>query len=65
MQETTTENTTGSTPVAPRTDRLEVLKELSRGSIGVVRQARNPQYEEVTRKTVSTIAAATRPAAWI
>jgi eukaryotic-like serine/threonine-protein kinase len=43
MQETTTENTTGSTPAAPRTDRLEVLKELSRGSIGVVRQARNPQ----------------------
>jgi serine/threonine-protein kinase len=43
MQETNTENTTGNTPVAPRTDRLEVLKELSRGSIGVVRQARNPQ----------------------
>src|SRR5262249_31978358 len=43
MQETTTENTTGNAPAAPATDRLEVLKELRRGSIGVVRQARNPQ----------------------
>ena len=28
---------------APRTDRLELVKELPRGSVGVVHQARNPQ----------------------
>jgi eukaryotic-like serine/threonine-protein kinase len=42
MQETT-EPTAASTPAAPRTDRLELVKELSRGSIGVVHKARNPQ----------------------
>jgi len=47
MQETTTENTTPGTPAAPRTDRLEVLKELGRGSIGVVRKARNPQLDRL------------------
>lgn len=43
MQETTTENTTGTPQAAPRTDRLDILKELGRGSVGIVRQARNPQ----------------------
>ncbi len=42
MQETT-ETTAASTPAAPRTDRLELVKELGRGSIGVVHKARNPQ----------------------
>jgi hypothetical protein len=42
MQETK-EPTAASTPVAPRTDRLELVKELARGSIGVVHKARNPQ----------------------
>lgn len=41
MQETT--ETTASTPAAPRTDRLELVKELGRGSIGIVHKARNPQ----------------------
>ncbi len=40
--------TTASTPAAPRTDRLELVKELVRGSIGVVHQARNPQLERAT-----------------
>ena len=47
MQETTSQNTTAGTPAAPRTDRLEVLKELGRGSIGVVRKARNPQLDRL------------------
>ncbi len=34
-------------PAAPRTDRLEVLKELGRGSLGIVRQARNPQLDRM------------------
>jgi serine/threonine-protein kinase len=44
MQETI-ENTGNNPPVAPapRTDRLELVKELGRGSIGVVHKARNPQ----------------------
>jgi serine/threonine-protein kinase len=46
MQETT-ETTTASTPAAPRTDRLELVKELGRGSIGVVHKARNPQLGRV------------------
>lgn len=44
MQENTT-TTTASTPAAPRTDRLELMKELVRGSIGTVHKARNPQLE--------------------
>lgn len=36
------------TATSPRTDRLELVKELSRGSIGVVHQARSPQTERVT-----------------
>src|SRR5579884_1517739 len=48
MQENSEANTTGTatataTAVAPRTDRLELVKELPRGSVGVVHQARNPQ----------------------
>jgi eukaryotic-like serine/threonine-protein kinase len=35
--------TATATPAAPRTDRLELVKELLRGSVGVVHQARNPQ----------------------
>ena len=35
--------TATSTAVAPRTDRLELVKELPRGSVGVVHHARNPQ----------------------
>lgn len=46
MQENTT--TTESTSAAPRTDRLELVKELSRGSIGTVHKARNPQAERST-----------------
>jgi eukaryotic-like serine/threonine-protein kinase len=46
MQETT-ETTAASTPAAPRTDRLELVKELSRGSIGIVHKARNPQLGRV------------------
>lgn len=46
MQENTT--TTTSTPAAPRTDRLELVKELARGSIGTVHKARNPQLERST-----------------
>lgn len=39
-----TGNATASSPAAaPRTDRLELVKELPRGSVGVVHQARNPQ----------------------
>ncbi|MGE5321447.1 MAG: PEGA domain-containing protein [Actinomycetota bacterium] len=37
--------TTASTPAAPRTDRLELMKELARGSIGTVHKARNPQVD--------------------
>ncbi len=40
--------TTASTPAAPRTDRLELVKELVRGSIGVVHKARSPQLDRVT-----------------
>ena len=39
---------TTSTPTAPRTDRLELVKELVRGSIGVVHKARSPQLDRVT-----------------
>ena len=35
--------TATATAAAPRTDRLELVKELPRGSVGVVHQARNPQ----------------------
>ncbi|MGZ4872348.1 MAG: PEGA domain-containing protein [Candidatus Angelobacter sp.] len=35
--------TATATAVAPRTDRLELVKELPRGSLGVVHHARNPQ----------------------
>jgi serine/threonine-protein kinase len=38
----TTATAPGS-PAAPRTDRLELVKELLRGSVGTVHQARNPQ----------------------
>ena len=34
---------TGATATAPRTASLELVKELPRGSVGVVHQARNPQ----------------------
>ena len=44
MQENMT-TTTAATPTAPRTDRLELVKELTRGSIGTVHKARNPQLE--------------------
>jgi serine/threonine protein kinase len=37
--------TATATAVAPRTDRLELVKELPRGSVGVVHQARNPQQD--------------------
>lgn len=37
--------TTTSTPAAPRTDRLELVKELPRGCVGTVHQARNAQRE--------------------
>lgn len=37
-----TGNNSSASP-APRTDRLELVKELGRGSIGVVHKARNPQ----------------------
>ncbi len=47
MQEIT-ETTPASTPAAPRTDRLELVKELPRGSVGVVHKARNPQLERVS-----------------
>jgi serine/threonine protein kinase len=47
MQEETL-TTTASTPAAPRTDRLELVKELARGSIGVVHKARSPQLDRVT-----------------
>src|SRR5260221_14715505 len=42
---TATGNATASATAAaaPRTDRLELVKELPRGSVGVVHQARNPQ----------------------
>lgn len=49
MQENTATTTapTASTPAAPRTDRLELVKELGRGSIGVVHKARNPQVDRL------------------
>lgn len=47
MQENTTATTT-NTPAAPRTDRLELVKELPRGSVGSVHKARNPQRERST-----------------
>lgn len=41
---TTSATATATAPAAaPRTDRLELVKELPRGSVGVVHQARNPQ----------------------
>lgn len=39
---------TAGASTSPRTDRLELVKELGRGSIGVVHQARSPQTERVT-----------------
>ncbi len=46
MQENLETTTTApATPVAPRTDRLELVKELPRGSIGVVYKAKSPQQE--------------------
>ena len=47
MQENTT-TTTASTPAAPRTDRLELVKEFVRGSVGSVHKARNPQTDRCT-----------------
>ncbi|HEX7285647.1 MAG TPA: PEGA domain-containing protein [Candidatus Angelobacter sp.] len=48
MQEnTTTATAPESTPSAPRTDRLELVKEMARGSIGQVHKARNPQQDRV------------------
>lgn len=47
MQETA-DTAVPNTPPAPRTDRLELVKELGRGSIGVVHQARNPQLNRVS-----------------
>ncbi|HEY1525466.1 MAG TPA: serine/threonine-protein kinase [Candidatus Angelobacter sp.] len=42
--ESATGTATATAPaVAPRTDRLELVKELPRGSVGIVHQARNPQ----------------------
>jgi serine/threonine protein kinase len=38
-----TGNATAATAAAPRTASLELVKELPRGSVGVVHQARNPQ----------------------
>ncbi len=35
--------TASAPPAAPRTDRLELVKELPRGSVGTVHHARNPQ----------------------
>lgn len=46
--EQNTATTTASTPAAPRTDRLEIVKELGRGSIGVVHKARSPQMDRVS-----------------
>src|SRR5262249_22893103 len=46
MQETT-ETAAATTPSAPRTDRLELVKELGRGSIGVVHKAKNAQQGRV------------------
>ena len=47
MQETT-DTAISNTPPAPRTDRLELVKELGRGSIGVVHKAKNPQQGRVS-----------------
>jgi hypothetical protein len=47
MQETT-DTAIPNTPSAPRTDRLELVKELDRGSIGVVHKAKNPQQGRVS-----------------
>jgi len=46
MQENTT-TTTASTPAAPRTDRLELMQEMGRGSIGQVHKARIPQQDRM------------------
>ncbi|HMF91522.1 MAG TPA: serine/threonine-protein kinase [Candidatus Angelobacter sp.] len=44
----TMENATAPTPAAaPRTDRLELVKEMARGSIGVVHKAKNAQSNRV------------------
>ena len=47
MQETT-DTAISNTPPTPRTDRLELVKELGRGSIGVVHKAKNPQQGRVS-----------------
>ncbi|HKD78508.1 MAG TPA: PEGA domain-containing protein [Candidatus Angelobacter sp.] len=41
-----TATATATAPTAPRTDRLELVKELPKGSIGAVHQARNPQQNK-------------------
>src|SRR5437763_14883206 len=47
MPETTgAASTTGTADVSPRTDRLELLQQLS-GSIGVVYKARNPKLDRI------------------
>ncbi|HET7872893.1 MAG TPA: serine/threonine-protein kinase, partial [Terriglobales bacterium] len=50
MQENTTTATasTSTAPTGPRTDRLEIVKEMVRGSIGQVHKARSPQQDRVT-----------------
>jgi serine/threonine-protein kinase len=47
MQETT-DTAAPNPPSAPRTDRLELVRELGRGSIGVVHQAKNPQINRMS-----------------
>src|SRR6516162_4911520 len=47
MQETT-DTAAPNPPAAPRTDRLELVKELGRGSVGVVHQAKNPQISRMS-----------------
>jgi serine/threonine-protein kinase len=49
MQENleTTTTTAPATTVAPRTDRLELVKELPRGSVGVVYKAKSPQMDRL------------------
>ena len=44
MQENTA-TTVASTPAAPRTDRLELVQEMGRGSVGQVHKAHSPQQD--------------------